>query len=50
MITLIERSVHPNPASCCWTMNKQEVTCSCEEGTQLLGLLVVSVDSLRGKS
>ena len=50
MITLIESSVNPNPASCCWTVNKQEVTFSCEEGAQLLGLLVVSVDSLRGKA
>jgi len=53
VIPLIERSVNPNPASCCWTVNKQEVTFSCEEGAQLLGLLgllVVSVDSLRGKA
>ena len=50
MITLIERSVNPNPASCCWTVNKQEETCSCEEGVQVLVLLVVSVDSLRGEA
>ena len=50
MITLIERSANPNPASCCWTVNKQQETRSCDEGVQLLMLLVVSVDSLRGEA